>query len=177
MINPGIDYQAVLADLEERKANIEAAIDGVKAILGEVGGIPHAKGDFPVSVSSDTFFGMSIVDATVKYLRMNKSKKSTREIVDALESGGMTTTSKNFTNTVYALLFRSQKLDGEVIRVGNGWGLAEWYPGRNRGRLKNTEDKESKNQNNKDNEVLSNQQKEMMKLLTNEERKKLGINQ
>jgi hypothetical protein len=55
--------------------------------------------------------------------------------------------------------------------------LAEWYPGRGRGRLKNTENKESKDQNNKDNKVLSDQQKEMMNLLTDEERKNLGINQ
>ena len=47
----------------------------------------------------------------------------------ALEKGGLKHTSKDFGNTVYAVLSREQGKTGEIVRVNNAWGLSEWYPG------------------------------------------------
>jgi hypothetical protein len=143
MSDSDIDYQKVLADLEEKKAKIEAAIEGIKVMLGHsvtgpiLNGGGSARAD---SIPSDAFFGMSIVDAAKKYLRMVKSKRTTADIVAALERGGITHSSKNFTNTVYAGLFRDEKQGGDIVRVGKDWGLAEWYPGKRRIKVKTIEE-------------------------------------
>lgn len=135
-----IDYSAVLADLETKRAELDAAIAAVKRILGHTDvsspalAFGMAKAQIAVEVADslrdDSFFGLSLVDAVKKYLRMSKRKKSTKDIVDALEQGGFTHTSKNFYGTVFTALSRdSEKAGSELVKVGKEWGIAEWYPG------------------------------------------------
>lgn len=142
----GVDYSAVLADLEARKAQIEAAIAVIAALVN--GGmpppisIPSAAGQAPVSpqpspsngtgnaeIQSDTFFGMSILDAAKKYMAMRKRPLSAGEIVEALRTGGqINAQNENFGNTLGATLARSDAGSGAVVRVGRGkYGLREWY--------------------------------------------------
>ncbi len=153
MADTEINYIAVLADLEERKAKLDAAIEGIRAILGESSGIPIKKAS--KEIESDSFFGISIVDATKKYLRMVKSKKSTTDIVTALEQGGITHTSKNFTTTVYSVLFREMNKTGEIVRVGQDWGLAEWYPGMRKARKVKNGDIEEESKEEKPEETIA----------------------
>ena len=130
-------YDAILADLEQKKVAIEAAIAGIKLLKGQglsgpIPGMPDMTA-LQGAIPTDYFFGMGIADAARKYLAAVKRPKSTREIASALQDGGMTHTSKNFIKTVSTILSQKNQQDGDIIKVGDGWGLAAWYPGRKRG--------------------------------------------
>ena len=132
-------YELVLEDLKKRKAQIEATIAMLMDIMekGEGTGIspvlpnasPFTKTE-PTGIRPDSFFGLGLTEATKKYLAMTKSPQSIREITEALQKGGFTTSSRNFKNTVGSVLNRHEKNVGEIVRVQrNNWALAEWYPG------------------------------------------------
>lgn len=122
-----INYEAVLADLQERRSQIEAAIAAIQNIIKGLGA--NVNGSQRVTrlqdIPSDAFFTMSIADATVKYLGMVKSKQTTEEITRALEHGGLPPVKYE---SVYALLRRRANQVGDIVRVGDDWGLAAWYP-------------------------------------------------
>lgn len=134
-----IDYQAVLADLEARKAQIEGAIAGIRAILGEAAPIsaddvfipevPKAGAATPIpGIQSDTFFGLSTPQAVRKFLSTAKRPQSPRAIADALHAGGQihAVDPKTAYTNVYTALKRGR--DSEFSQTRNGeWGLAEWY--------------------------------------------------
>jgi hypothetical protein len=135
-----IDYGAILSDLEAKKAAIEAAIAGLKAMMGAMGtteGVSFLKtaatlmspsihgGDIPAGA----FLRKSIPEAAKLYLATVKRKQTTKEIADALIEGGMETNAKNFEITVGTGLYRVSKKTGEFVRLkGGAWGLSEWYP-------------------------------------------------
>jgi len=128
MATGNINYNAVLADLESRKAQIESAIAAVKTILtsagvlgdGSTGGVIS-----PDNIPVGSFLRLSIADATKKFLDMVKTKQSVPQITQALEKGGLPPAK---TNTVYAVLRRRESDIGDIIRLGDEWALAEWYP-------------------------------------------------
>jgi hypothetical protein len=138
--NKSIDYKAVLADLETKRAELDAAIAAVRRILGHTD-VPspvlafgqaatQVTADVSDTLRDDSFFGLSLIDAAKKYLRIVRRKKPTMEIVQALERGGFTHTSKNFYGTVFTALAReSEKTGSEIVKVGKEWGISEWYPG------------------------------------------------
>ena len=135
--NPS-NYEALLLDLEQKKAAIEAAIAGIKLLLGQgissggaVSGLPEGAA-IQSGLPNDYCFGMGIADAARKYLISVKRPKTTREIAAALQSGGLTHTSKDFSKTVSTILSQKAQQDEDIIKVGDGWGLAAWYPGRKR---------------------------------------------
>jgi hypothetical protein len=136
-----VDYDAVLQDLEGKRAALDAAITALRYALnmgatatlnGGAAGAPVAtKAIDPANIRDDAFFGMSIGDAAKRYLEMVKRKQSVKEIADALDRGGLPHTSANFMNTVGTMLNRAAKNDPELVRVGRGeWGLAGWYGNR-----------------------------------------------
>jgi hypothetical protein len=136
-VSEPVDYEAVIADLDAKRAALDAAIAalrlavsiGAQVTMGTAGAVP-AKPIDPASIPDDAFFGLSIGEAAKKYLLMVKRKQSVREIADALERGGLPHTSSNFVNTVATMLNRTAK-DQELVRVGRGeWGLAAWYGNR-----------------------------------------------
>jgi hypothetical protein len=62
------------------------------------------------------------------YLEIVKKKQTTREIAEALQKGGMESTSKkNWITIVHAALARARKA-GALVKVGSQWGLTGWYP-------------------------------------------------
>jgi len=83
----------------------------------------------PREIRSDTFFGLRAPDAIKKVLAMSKRPRSAPAILDALATGGYATRSQNPLNSLRTALGRLEEVD-EVVRVGQDWGLAEWYPGR-----------------------------------------------
>ncbi len=135
---PQINYKDVLADLKARRIALDAAIAAIEQMnsSGSVGAISEGTTiDYIGELPSDAFFGMSVPSATKKFLTMKKKPQSTQEIADALEAGGLTHSSENFTNTVSTSLHRLKKDEEGVVRVSRGkWGLMEWYPGRKRGK-------------------------------------------
>lgn len=126
MSTEGIDYEAVLADLQDRRAKIDAAIEAVKGIVAALGIHPSGSRITGLKdIPSDAFFTMSIADAALKYLGMVKSKQSTEQILEALERGGLPPMKYD---SVYTLLRRRANQVGDIVRVGDDWGLAAWYP-------------------------------------------------
>ena len=139
---PTIDYAAILADLEAKKLAIETLIASFKTaaasgalVMGDVplgAGIPFSATTQAITSIQDipngAFHGKSITEASKIYLGMIKKKQTTREIAEALLRGGMETTSDRFQTNVHGILLRAGKDKHELVRIGNAWGLAEWYP-------------------------------------------------
>ena len=108
-----IDYAAVLEDLENDRAELEALIAYIKRKkLGQGMDIQITPGTGSMkstgmrptmmrgtTIAQDAFFSLGLIDAAKKYLAIMKAPKSAREIADALRAGGFNTTSKDFNNT------------------------------------------------------------------------------
>lgn len=128
MATGNINYSAVLADLEARKSELESAIAAVKIILaaggGSVGGGVNGVID-PENVPVGSFLRLTIVEAVKKLLDMTKAKLGVPQIAKALERGGLPPAKPN---TIYAVLRRRESEVGDLIRFGDEWALAEWYP-------------------------------------------------
>ena len=133
-----IDYEAVLADLRDKRASLDAAIAAIEQLVlgrpvvasepAEVAEAHQPAAPASSKIDSDSFFGMSAADAAKKFLRMVKRPQQGKAIHDALLEGGFTTTAKNFYSNLYTAMMRSD----DIVNLGGtkGWGLAEWYPGR-----------------------------------------------
>ena len=132
-----IDYEAVLADLRGRRDQLNSAIAVIEQFLGLSPGSTVAAAptsgsplvleeSLPKEVQSDTFFGLSAVDAAKKYLAIVKKPMPMKAIHDALRAGGYLTNSKNFYSNLYTSIMRSP----DFQKVRKNWGLAEWYQGR-----------------------------------------------
>jgi hypothetical protein len=106
-------------------------IAGVEAILGSSSGSASAtapSGAGVVSldrIPSHAFLKLSIGDATKKLLDMVKSKLTLPQIMQSLEKGGLPPAKHS---TVYAVLRRRESQVGDILRMGEEWGLTEWYP-------------------------------------------------
>jgi hypothetical protein len=125
MSSEEIDYEAVLADLHDRRSKIDAAIDAVKGILAALGRTPSGSTRVRSAqdIAPDTFFGLTIADAAIKYLGMVRSAQTVPQIWEALKQGGLPHTKYN---AVYTALSRRAE---DVIKLPDGsFGLAEWYP-------------------------------------------------
>ena len=130
MSDQGINYEAVLADLEARKAQLDSAIAAIRGIMGQpIGSGPGTPGGGSSysggAPAHDAFIGMSIPDAAKKHLANVRKKLSTQEIMAALESGGLPASKYS---TVYAVLRRREGQVGDIINMKGDWALAEWYP-------------------------------------------------
>jgi hypothetical protein len=129
-------YERALADMKAERAKLDDAISAMERLIGIEGASPTpdspSSGPIPrpdAILRPDSFFGMGIVPATKKYLRMKREPQTTPQIGAALQAGGLTHSSKDFGNTLYAVLHRDKDKTGELVRVKNAWGLKEWYPG------------------------------------------------
>ncbi len=132
MATPPIDYEAVIADLEAKKAHLDTMIAGLRAIAGMANlGVPPGGGPGGGSpsgdgrIAPDAFFGKSIPEAAVIHLGNVRKKLSTQQLMDALEAGGLP---KSKYNTVYAILRRRESQVGDIVNMQGEWGLASWFP-------------------------------------------------
>jgi hypothetical protein len=146
MSNKMLDYAAILADLEAKRAALDNTIAAfrnaiVHGTLGEIGEIPaSADGTMATTLSpfsasggevpAGAFLGKSIPDATKLYLEIVKKKQTSTEIAEALRKGGMETNSKNFPQMVHSVLDRARKApNAGIVKLDRShWGLATWYP-------------------------------------------------
>jgi len=117
-----INYEAVLADIDARIAKLQGTREGIVDLMALTGTIPTGPAG---KIPHDAFLGMSIPDATKKYLTIARQKKDTQAIIDALELGGLT---RSVYATVYAVLRRREKQVGDIINIKGDWALAEWHP-------------------------------------------------
>ena len=130
-------YEKVLADLESQKKVIDNGIAAMRALLGNPA-ISAVDDHVPAShshhagnnteIRPDTFFNLSVVAAAKKFLEMSRAPKSSQEIADALEKGGVKHKAQNFKLTVQTLLKRRAREKADIAKVARGqWGLLAWY--------------------------------------------------
>lgn len=121
----GNEYDAVIADLEAQKAEIELLIMGLRkrAGLSPEGGGPSGR-----EIHSATFIGKTIPEAARFYLDMcHKRPQKTEDIAKALQKGGMTSKAANFESMLQTILRRTEIQTGEFMRTSSGeWILPEW---------------------------------------------------
>lgn len=131
-MNPGPSspYDSAIESLEAQIRYLQSVLDSLKILRSGPDGTPlvfssGGSRDAETDVRHDTFFGMTIGDAAKKYLTMVKATKSTSEIAEALERGGLKHSSKDFPTTVRSILGPRE----DFTRTPNGdWGISEWYP-------------------------------------------------
>lgn len=134
-----IDYRAVLADLEQKKEEIESAIQAVRTLIGvreqpkpkagprkDAVSSPDRPGDVGTQAGID-FSDMTLADAAEVYLKKVRQPQTVVEIAKGLERLGFKHTSTYFNNTVRAALTRRVGREvGDFRQVKKKWGLAEW---------------------------------------------------
>lgn len=144
-----IDYNAVLADLEAKRGQIDAAIAVIRAMLGtgatdgaQANGAPSGDESRPAptpvaaqiprpaaSLQTDTFFRLSTSDAVRKYLGMVKRPQTAKAIADALRNGGQVHAADE--KTAYVNVATALRRNADFVKTRNKeWGLAEWYSGK-----------------------------------------------
>lgn len=126
-----VDYNVVLADLKSQREKLDAAIAGIETMLGMRTMTTQVAQDNTMNsdIGAGAFLGMTVVDATVKFLKAKRQNQRTEDIVAALRNGGIAFSSDNPINTVGSTLNRNWTQGGEIVRVARGaWGLAEWHP-------------------------------------------------
>ena len=132
-----IDYATIVADMKAKRSALDLSITALETAMAagalgqgmEVlnsGGQPTATGQ-PMELPVGAFLQKSIPEAVRLYLTAMRQRKTTKEIVTALQGGGMVSMSDNFESVVNACLQRL-KSSQEVLKFSDGWGLAEWYP-------------------------------------------------
>lgn len=146
-----IDFAAVLAVLEAKRAALDALIGSYRAALslgalgqlgedhGTIGGSgkPQTLGGPPMELPTGAFLNKSIPAAIKLYLSAMRRKLTAKEIATALKEGGVESTSDNFEAVVAASL-QKLKGSGDVLRFKDGWALAEFYPAHLRTNLGST---------------------------------------
>lgn len=124
------DLQRALSDLESRKKERLAAAEREAKQFDEA--IAQLKNLILVVEPSEVgplsreFEGLSIGDATRRWLTEVGEGKTTREIAETLLSRGMTTRSDNYVATVYSILVK----DPQLVRKNGLWDLRERHRGK-----------------------------------------------
>ena len=133
------NYEAMLSELLEERANIDRMIVWIQRKLGKGDSVapslplsayppPSDRPDMRFHrVATDQFFKMSVPEAIRAFLNIQKRPQTAREITEALKVGGLSYRAKDLYQTVFPTLQR-MKEKGEVDKLANGeWGLSEWY--------------------------------------------------
>lgn len=139
MATDKVDYAAILADAEAKKAALEAYINSLRNALA-TGALGHP-GDIsiepstgsltmvgaPIELPVGAFLNKSVPSAIKLYLSAIRKKQTTEQIANALKEGGIESTATNFLTVVAGSLHRL-KVAKEVLRFKDGWGFADHYP-------------------------------------------------
>jgi len=137
MSQTGISYRAVLIDLRERKAKIDAAIAAVEDILAVVepqqyDGPPEPPEEYDapriirrIPTPTGPYSEMTIAAAAIHFLGLMGKPQNTADIVVGLRRGGLSSQSKNLYRTLYNTL--NNHLDKGITKEGAKWGLTQWH--------------------------------------------------
>jgi len=139
-----IDYTAVLADLEAKRGQIDAAIAVIRSMIGTgAAEMPATSASLATNDASQpaassrsstvlddahAFFRMSTPVAVKKFLGMVKRPQTVRAIASALRDGGQLNAADEKAGymNVYTALKRG--MDTDFFQTKNKeWGLAEWH--------------------------------------------------
>ncbi|HET9839314.1 MAG TPA: hypothetical protein VFR84_13865 [Candidatus Angelobacter sp.] len=125
-----INYQAVLADLEAKRVELDSAIAAIKVLLRQTGLMAATAPVLPrisslSEVPPNAFAGLSISRSVRRLLEMMQRRLSVAEILRGLEAGGL---KRNKYRNVYSILRGREAYQADIIKVDRKWGLAEWNP-------------------------------------------------
>jgi len=125
-----INYAAVLADLEAKRAQLDSAISSIKIIVAQTGIMAATAPPLPriaglSQVPPRAFVGLSISAAVRQLLEMMQRRMSVREIMRGLQAGGLKPSKYR---NVYSILRQREADKADIIKVDRRWGLAEWNP-------------------------------------------------
>ena len=125
-----INYSAVLADLEAKRAQLDSAIAVMKVLIEQTGSLAATAPPVPHIASLSeipprAFVGLSTSAAVRMLLEMMQRRLSVKEILRGLQAGGL---KPNKYRNVYAIMRQREAYKYDIIKVGRQWGLAEWNP-------------------------------------------------
>lgn len=118
-----LGMKAELRRLEDKAAKLEIAIHIIEELIE--GADEAGQGESTVF----NFKGLSVVEASKKYLKFVGQPCNTRSIVQALEKGGIVFKTKKPYSSVYTTLSRAQKRG--IVLKDSKWTLDEWEPNEN----------------------------------------------
>jgi hypothetical protein len=132
MGNQTIDYEAVIRDLERRRAESIARFDTAIAALKQVAatqtnGPKLLTPSLPFASAGPSlpYRGMSMVEAAIAHIKSVGRPVPNPELAKAVSDGGFIHNSKNFGNTLNSILWRRFEKVGDVQKTPEGWALAE----------------------------------------------------
>ena len=125
-----INYAAVLADLEAKRAQLDSAIAAMKVLMEQTGTLAATAPPLPriaslSEIPPQAFVGLSTSAAVRMLLEMMQRRLSVREILQGLRAGGL---KPNKYRNVYAIMRQREADKADIIKVDRQWGLAEWNP-------------------------------------------------
>lgn len=133
-----VDYDAVLADLEAQKQEIDAAIAAIERIRGRTGnggktgqsttGSVQARNGNRENVPSTgvpNIKTMSIYASTVALIENEKKPLTTRELYNRMVTSGKTFVSENPVDSIAGTLYKAMRSSPNcrLMRVDDGWAL------------------------------------------------------
>ena len=126
------DYAAVLSDLRNRRAQLDAAIHALEAVVGvprDAARSPAPKTPVPgTKAATKSFVGLSVLDAAKSHLQRTGHSLRTTEILSGLQQGGVALTGKSPINSLGAILNSNLKKGAGIVRERRGvWALAAWH--------------------------------------------------
>jgi hypothetical protein len=135
----GIDpYDTVLADLYAKRDQIDQAIAAIESLRSGAPAGPRSAAPAGSNGQSNqgvdrpgALLGLSIAEATKKLLAAKRTPLKNPDIATLFRAGGLVLNSKDWVNTIGAVLTRRSETIGDIVKVERGtWGLKEWYPNR-----------------------------------------------
>ena len=125
-----INYAAVLADMEAKRAQLDSAIAAIKVLMEQTGVMAATAPPVPripslSKVPANAFVGLSTSDAVRRLLEMMQRRLTVKEILQGLQAGGL---KPNKYRNVYAIMRGREAYKADIIKINRQWGLAEWNP-------------------------------------------------
>src|SRR5581483_4298230 len=111
-------YEAVLADLRAKRAQIDTAIATIEAIGGGMSAAPIASADTPLGEGPGWLLGLTIPDAAKKLLATRRQPLRNPDIAEAFRAGGLAMNSKDPVKTIGSVLTRRFAEVGDIVKVG-----------------------------------------------------------
>ena len=135
---PSDPYEAVLADLKAKRAQIDSAIAAIESLRSgvQMAGVGALTVGAQVREGTPTegpgaFLGLTIPEAAKKLLAARRQPMRNPDIAAAFKAGGLHMNSADPVNTIGSVLTRRANDVGDIVKIGRGtWGLKEWYPNR-----------------------------------------------
>jgi hypothetical protein len=133
---PAIDaLQKDLSEQERKVSEIKTTINRLCELAGAsplYADVALTSQPMITTIKGDTFYGKSVITAAREYLDMRKAGNlgpaSTREIFEALKSGGFIFNSKSEANSIVVVRNALSKASSIFHRLPTGeYGLAKWY--------------------------------------------------